>query len=265
MRVRGRADDGAIIELTLDDDDAVELERRWPPFGLARIDGAAGVAGDASGAGVAGVRSIDASIGWDLVESELGLFAAERLEGLVAIHAAMLVHDGRAILVPGPSRAGKTTLALAAIKAGVTVASDEYALFDLRSGLVHGWPRPLRIRRDDGGIERRALPPSSNGRVPVAAVAAIRYDPDGPPIAPISRADATIAVLENCVCGASRPTDAFDAAVRITAASRTVAGCHADAAPALQQLLELLGGRQGGSASSVVRRHAPTISEGIPR
>jgi hypothetical protein len=236
MEVRGRADDGSVIAVSLVDGDAAELERRWPPFGLARIDDVADVA-DASCD-----RSVDAAIGWDLVESELGLFAAERLEGLVAIHAAMLVHDGRAIVVPGPSHTGKTTLALAAIEAGITVASDEYALLDLRTGLVHGWPRPLRIRRDDGRIERRALPPSSNEPVPVGAVAAIRYDPDGPPIAAISRADATIAVLENCVCGASRPADAFDAAVSITAASQAVAGCHADAAQTLERLLAMLSG-----------------------
>jgi hypothetical protein len=231
MRVRGRADGGSIIEVRLADGDTTELDRRWPPFGLERIDDDADVLCD---------RSIDAAIGWELVESELGLFAAERLDGLVAIHAAMLVLDGRAIVVPGPSHSGKTTLALAAIDAGITVASDEYALVDLASGLVHGWPRPLRIRRGDGHIERRALPPSGNRPVPVGMIAAIRYDPAGSPIAPIGRTDAAIAVLENCVCGASRPTHAFDAAVRITSASLAVAGCHTDATQALQQLLAML-------------------------
>jgi hypothetical protein len=79
-----------------------------------------------------------------------------------------------------------------------------------------------RDDRDDGRIKRHALPPSSNEPVPVGTVEAIRYDPDGPPIAPISQADATIAVLENCVCVASRP---------------------ADAAPALERLLAILSGR----------------------
>lgn len=228
MRVRGRADDGSIIEVRLLDEDTSELESRWPPFGLARIDGDEDARCD---------RSIDVTIGWELVESELGLFAAERLEGLVAVHAAMLVHDGRAIVVPGPSLAGKTTLALAAIEAGITVTSDEYALVDPVSGLVHGWPRPLRIRRGDGRVERQALPPSCDEPVPVGTVAAVRYDPGGPPIGPIGRADAAIAVLENCVCGASRPSDSFDAAVRITSEARSLGGSHADAARALEQLL----------------------------
>jgi hypothetical protein len=231
MRVRGRADDGSTIEVRLADGDTRELERRWPPFGLERFDDEADIRID---------RSIDAGIGWELVESELGLFAAERLEGLVAVHAALLVYGDHAIVVPGPSHTGKTMLALAAIEAGIVVASDEYALFDLRSGLVHGWPRPLRIRRGDGRIERRELPPTGNEPVPVRTVAAIRYDPAGPPIEPISRSDAAIALLQNCVCGASRPADAFDAAMRIAVESRAVAGCHADAARALEQLLAML-------------------------
>jgi hypothetical protein len=100
-----------------------------------------------------------------------------------------------------------------------------------------------RDGRDDGRIERHALPSSSNESVPVAAVAAIRYDPEGPPIAPISRTFATIAVLENCACGASRPADTFDAAVRLTATYHVIAGCHADIEQALAQPLAMPGYR----------------------
>ncbi len=158
----------------------------------------------------------------------------------MAIHAAMLVHDGHAIMIPGASHAGKTTLAVAAIDAGVTVASDEYALVDLKSGLVHGWPRPLRIRLADGELERRPLPEYRNDPVPVAMVAAIRYSPGGPPISPISRADALQALLENCVCGSSRPADAFDAAVKITSGSISVGGCHDDAQRAVEHMMAML-------------------------
>jgi hypothetical protein len=99
-----------------------------------------------------------------------------------------------------------------------------------------------RDGRDGGRILRRKLPPSSNEPVPVGAVAAIRYDPDGPPIAPISRADATVAVLENCFCAASRLADTFDGAVRITSTSQTPGGTHAHAAEALEQVIAMLGG-----------------------
>jgi len=98
-----------------------------------------------------------------------------------------------------------------------------------------------RDDRDDRRILRRALPASSNEPVPVGTVAAIRYGPDGPPIAAISRANATIAVLEKCVCGASRPADAFNSAVRITSTSQTPRGSRVDAAWGLEQMIAMLG------------------------
>jgi hypothetical protein len=59
-------------------------------------------------------------------------------------------------------------------------------------------------------------------------------------MAPISRADALQALLENCVCGASRPADAFDAAVKITSDSITLGGCHDDAQRAVEQMMAML-------------------------
>lgn len=69
--------------------------------------------------------------GGDRVESELALFAAERLAGQVAVHSAAIAMRGRVLLVPGPTGVGKSSLcAAAAAEAGATVLSDEYALVD---------------------------------------------------------------------------------------------------------------------------------------
>lgn len=63
------------------------------------------------------------------------------------VHAGVVGVGGRAILLPGRSFAGKTTLVQALVAAGATYYSDEYALLD-RAGRVHPYPRPLAIRRD---------------------------------------------------------------------------------------------------------------------
>ncbi|MBN9420382.1 MAG: hypothetical protein J0I12_33345 [Candidatus Eremiobacteraeota bacterium] len=58
------------------------------------------------------------------------------------VHAGVVGWQGRALVIPGPSRAGKSTLVLELIRAGAQFFSDEFAVFD-RSGLVYAYPRPL--------------------------------------------------------------------------------------------------------------------------
>lgn len=58
------------------------------------------------------------------------------------VHAGVVGWRGQAIVVPGPSRAGKSTLVLAMVRAGAQFFSDEFAVLD-RAGQVHAYPRPL--------------------------------------------------------------------------------------------------------------------------
>ncbi len=58
------------------------------------------------------------------------------------VHAGVVGWRGQGVVIPGPSRAGKSTLVLAMVRAGAQYLSDEFAVFD-RSGQVHAYPRPL--------------------------------------------------------------------------------------------------------------------------
>ncbi|MBX3171508.1 MAG: hypothetical protein KF760_29135 [Candidatus Eremiobacteraeota bacterium] len=58
------------------------------------------------------------------------------------VHAGVVGWRGQALVVPGPSRAGKSTLVLELVGAGAQFFSDEFAVFD-RAGRVHAYPRPL--------------------------------------------------------------------------------------------------------------------------
>lgn len=245
MRVHGVADDGSRIAVEppmsdgagCDSDWRDELRRRWPPFGL-RLE----EVGDDDVGGIEMLtRAPNTSdVGpWDRLESDLGLFAVERLTGLVAVHAATLVIDGSAMLLPGRSHAGKTTLALALAEAGATLASDEYALVD-REGRVTGWPRPARVRLE--GTDSRRVPVAAGaGPVPVGSVALLRYDPalvEGVlDVATPSRADAVVAVLDETVCARSRPDESLDAALSVTAAPRVLRGRRGEAASAAAALI----------------------------
>ena len=89
-------------------------------------------------------------------------FVAERAPDHLFVHAGVVGWEGRAIVMPGASFAGKTTLVQAWLKAGATYYSDEFAVLD-RAGRVHPFARPLAIR--DGST-------ALTHRVPVAALGA---------------------------------------------------------------------------------------------
>ena len=87
---------------------------------------------------------------------------AERAPDHLFVHAGVVGWDGRAIVMPGSSFAGKTTLVQAWLEAGATYYSDEFAVLD-RAGRVHPFARPLAIRDGSTALTRR---------VPVAALGA---------------------------------------------------------------------------------------------
>jgi hypothetical protein len=63
------------------------------------------------------------------------------------LYAGVVAWQGHAIVFPGRSLSGKTTLVREMLRLGATYYSDEFAVVD-NSGLVHSFPRPLGIRED---------------------------------------------------------------------------------------------------------------------
>src|SRR5258707_3121201 len=81
----------------------------------------------------------------DAFESHVQLTVAEYAPRRVFVHAGVVGWKDRAILIPGLSHSGKTTLVDQLIRAGATYYSDEYAVLDAR-GRVHPYPRALGMR-----------------------------------------------------------------------------------------------------------------------
>src|SRR4029453_3046145 len=92
---------------------------------------------------------------------------------VAVVHGGVVAHDGRAILFPGPTHAGKSTLRAERGGRGGSCFSDEYALID-RDGRIHPYPRPLLLR-DGSGYDQPRLATELGGRVAPAPPAA------GPP------------------------------------------------------------------------------------
>ena len=239
VRCWGRADDGAVVEVAVHPSVADALVERWPPVGLVRCDRPIGPVAHRVTVSAAEVGG-GPRPGRDRVESDLALFSAERLAGFIAVHAAVIVRGSKALVVPGASGVGKSTLCVAAAAAGAQILTDEYALVDPARGLVTGWRRPVRVRQPGGRVDRLDLATESEP-VPVGLIAFVAHAKGSEPSwTPITRAEAVLGLLANTVCARSRPDEALDAALAIARSARAVAGPRGEAADAVVELLALL-------------------------
>src|SRR5437867_5211182 len=88
------------------------------------------------------------------LESDIQLYVAAGARRRLFVHAGVIGWRGRAIVIPGRSGSGKTSLVAALVRAGATYYSDEFAVFD-EQGRVYPYARPLSIREDDGLSTRK--------------------------------------------------------------------------------------------------------------
>lgn len=107
-------------------------------------------------------QSSDVGALCDRFQSDLELFLSVRARTHAVVHAGVVGWRGRAIVMPGRSFTGKTTLVTALIKRGAEYYSDQYAVID-PAGLVSTFARPLSISEPSGG--RRACTAEELGAV----------------------------------------------------------------------------------------------------
>lgn len=148
--------------------------------------------------------------------NELHFEIASTSTDFVFVHAGVVSWSGRAIVLPGRSMSGKTTLVRALLEQGATYFSDEYAVLD-PNGLVHPYARPLRVRSADGPTETRAVGDFTNligaEPVPLGLVAVLKFDPDTRlDLVPISPGAAALALLDNTVRVRDAPASSIRAA-----------------------------------------------------
>jgi len=159
-------------------------------------------------------RSLDLEYGLRSFESDLQFFVAEEAPRRVFVHAGAVAWRGRAVVIPGKSFSGKTTLVAELVKAGAVYYSDEYAVLDAQ-GLVHPYARPLAIRRDRTRESQKHSVESLGGKrgrtpLPVGLVVVTEYRP-GARWRPrrLSPGQGALALLNNSVSIKSRPEASF--------------------------------------------------------
>lgn len=191
---------------------------------------------------IAGTPTLEQAI--DAFESDLQLFVAETAPRRVFVHAGVVGVRGKAIVIPGRSFSGKTSLVAALVKAGAVYYSDEYAVLDER-GRVHHYARPLSIR-ENGNLEkpkkyqvetlggRRGVKP-----LKVAMVVVSKYKPEArwrP--RRLSEGEGALELMANTVSARRQPEAMLEAIRRVVSQAPVLKGDRGDAREVVDFILE---------------------------
>ena len=183
---------------------------------------------------------------FEVLESEIRQTVAAAAPGRTFVHAGVVGWHGRAILVPGRSRSGKTTLVAELVESGAVYYSDEFAVLD-RRGRVHPFAKSLSIR--EGGCARHEIVRRRRAEdfggfcgvrpLPVALVVLASYRPGAPwqPVT-LTRGQAILEMLAHTVPARLRPEASLLALERAVARATVLQGERGEASAVAARLLE---------------------------
>jgi hypothetical protein len=190
-------------------------------------------------------RSADVDEVFETFESDLRLVVAEFARHRVFVHAGVVGWKGRAIVVPGRSFSGKSTLVAELVKAGATYYSDEYAVFDSR-GRVHPFYKPLEIRDEGTFRQSRVTVQELGGQpgvkpLPVGLVLMTQYKA-GARWRPrkLTAGGGVLGLLANTVSARRSPEKALASLQHVVAGAEILKGARGDAWQLSQAILERL-------------------------
>lgn len=173
------------------------------------------------------------------LEKTIELEIAQRAPEHVFVHAGVVRWGAAALLLPGESMAGKSTLVRELTARGALYYSDEFAVLD-RDGLVHPYPRPLALRSGERLAARSLGWRAELEPVPVGWVLDCRYRGTDA-WHPLSRAEAVLALFAHAVAARSKP----EAILRILGlalkGATALQGVRGEAGTAVDRILTWIG------------------------
>ena len=169
-----------------------------------------------------------------------------RMKMFRAVHAGAVLIDGSALLLPGSSHAGKSSLVAEMLRRGASCFSDEYALLD-HKGWVHSYPRPLLLRN---GRPRQSLflpedlgSTYAVGAAPVGWIFALDYVSSGAwDVHEIEKAEAVMLLLRNTPHEMAISPAMVDFFLHTAAHAVCYAGQRCEVAEAATHVLKLIRG-----------------------
>ena len=167
-----------------------------------------------------------------------------RLKKFRAVHAGAVLIKGRAVLLPGSTHAGKSSLVAELLRRGASCFSDEYALID-SAGCVHPYPRPLLLR--EGRPQQSAIFPEelnarfATGPARVGWILATHYVPGEEWSArEIPQSEAVTLLLRNTPHEMEQAPQLLDMFIRAVSGANCFSGKRGDAAEAAERILQLV-------------------------
>lgn len=181
----------------------------------------------------------DAESACEGLEGELNLLVAELCPSHVFVHAGVVEWGGRAIVLPGRSFSGKSSLVAALVRAGAAYASDEFAPID-SDGRVHPFPRRIKLRRPHQRHAERVTPAGRRvaQALPISLIVSTRFvegarwEPR-----PLPWGRAMLAMIANTVPVRTRPHQALPFIGAALMGARALEGVRGEADEAAQAIL----------------------------
>lgn len=178
-------------------------------------------------------------------ESDLHLHVAAEARRRVFVHAGVVGWRGLALLLPGSSYSGKTSLVAELVRAGATYYSDEFAVLDAR-GRVHPYTRALQIREAATGKQKKYGVEKLGGQagtkpLKVGMVVVSKYQP-GAKWRPrqLSAGQGVLELLAHTVSARRQPEKALATLEQVVKGAHVIKSPRAEASEIVEFLLKHL-------------------------
>ena len=171
----------------------------------------------------------DLELAIGILRTKMRRFIGYHSPDLVSVHAGVVAHGDRAILLPGHSFAGTSTLVEALARAGAHFLSDEYAMLD-REGRVARYSEP-------------PSPRSAEDAARVGLVAFTVYKP-GATWSPrrLTTGEAVVAMMGHSMPAQDRPTETLTTLRLALENAQVLASDRGEADETARLLLDALAG-----------------------
>jgi hypothetical protein len=178
-------------------------------------------------------------------ENHAQLLTAYRAQDCLFVHAGVVGWHEQAIVIPGRTLTGKTTLVRALVQSGATYYSDEFAVLD-KDGRVHPYAVPLSIRVNASQPGIKTPIESLGGRVgteplPLGLIVVTQYAPQAKwRPQELSPAQAILAMMDNTVAAQREPQYTMPILRAAVMSARTVKSKRGEAEQVVRILLRML-------------------------